>query len=151
MANRSSGSRKSSGRSRSRAAARAQTTSVDTPADFTTDEVGGPGFAGVDVADIGDDRLDGENEPVIVAGESWVILGDHDDVPERFVGSPAAVVTAPVLTKQDEDTGATYQVNPENAVYEVRERSQGVTFFLPKEAFARISHSGGRTGVVNFP
>lgn len=100
-------------------------------------------LAEVDVADIGTDKLEGENDPVIQAGETWVTLAEHEGVPDWAVGNIAQVISAPTVTTVDEDTGASTTVNPPNGVYEVRERSQGPTFFLPRDAFEEV-HSHGR-------
>lgn len=109
-------------------------------ADFSTS---GAPIAEVDVADIGTDHLEGESDPIIYAGEAWVKLGDVEGVPEWAVGNIAQVISAPVVTKVDEETGASTSFNPELATYEVRERSQGITLFLPREAFDEI-HTHGR-------
>jgi hypothetical protein len=93
---------------------------------------------------------EGEHLPPLT-GETWVKLGESEDVPERYWGSIAAVVDPiPVATGTDEETGATYQYTPEDAILTVRERSQGGLFTIPLSAVAYASLQG-RAGVHSIP
>jgi hypothetical protein len=112
------------------------------PPTFATD---GPALVDHDVSEIGTDRLEGERDPVIYPGESWVKLGDSEAIPEWAHGALAQVVQAPVMVVTDEETGTIHDENPAKAAYEVRERNQGATFFLAKEDFAEI-YPHGRPG-----
>lgn len=124
---------------------------ADTPAaDFSTDGPVAP-FAGVDVKDVPEAEYP-EDEHILLTGESWVVLGEADGVPDWAVGSPAAVLSAPVSHAYDEDTGdLLYDYTDEDAIITVRERSQGITLSVPLSSCTKVSVHGGRGAVVNFP
>ena len=119
---------------------------VTEPADFTTD---GPARTEVDVADI--KPIKNEDSHILLTGESWVVLGEADGVPDWAVGQPAAVINAPVSQKFSKTHEFLYDYTAPDALITVRERSQGVTFQVPLDSVEKVSVHGGRLGVVNFP
>jgi hypothetical protein len=106
-------------------------------------------FAGVDVSTI--PEADNPDEHFLLTGESWVILGETEGVPDWAVGNPAAVVSAPVSHKDDDDGNWLYDYTAEDALVTVRERTQGITLTVPLDTVQKMSLVGGRSAVVNFP
>lgn len=118
---------------------------VQEAADFATD---GPAIRDVDVADI--KPIKNEDSHILLTGESWVILGEAEDVPEWAVGKPAAVISSPVSRKFDDEGNLLYEYTRPNAKIQVRERSQGVLFTVPLDSAQQVSVVGGRPMVANF-
>jgi hypothetical protein len=86
-----------------------------------------------------------------LTGESWGILdGTQPGVPSRFDGHFAAVIDAPVASKQDPVSGQITYYLPDAAIITVRELAQGVLLSLPLTAFTQINTGGGRPGIVHF-
>ena len=85
---------------------------------------------------------EGEDMPPLT-GETWVQLGDHEAVPERYRGSIAAVIDPiPVAKKEDPVTGQVKEYTHPDAQLHVRERSQGAELWLPLEAIKKVSLAG---------
>ena len=83
----------------------------------------------VDIADIPQELLEGET-PAPVQPDSWVTLGDSEDVPEEVQGHYASIVSI------DES-------DPEEPVYTVRTRDEyNATLTLTEDDFAAV-HPGG--------
>jgi len=102
-----------------------------------------------DVADIPPEEYDGEITPPLNA-ESWVILdGSHPDIGERWDGKIASVLSWPVSTEHDPDTGETKVYTSPDGYYLVQERSQGARFSVQADAFKSI-HTNGRPEVLGF-
>jgi hypothetical protein len=114
-------------------------------ADFTT----GDSVQTVDIGDLSTEPLEGEH--FLLTGESWVVLGEDESVPDWAVGMPAAVLSSPVAVERDDNGYELYQFTPTDAVITVRERSQGATLNVPLDSVQKVSINGGRTAVVNFP
>lgn len=89
----------------------------------------------VDVATLSDDKLEGETEPPIQP-DSWVKLGDTENVPEENQGAVANIVS---INTDDE----------EHPVYQVRTRDENNSLlWLEKEDFADVYPGGvGLRGV----
>lgn len=89
----------------------------------------------VDVATLPDDKLEGESEPPIQP-DSWVKLGDTENVPEENQGAVANIVS---INTDDE----------EHPVYQVRTRDENNSIlWLEKEDFADVYPGGvGLRGV----
>jgi hypothetical protein len=115
------------------------------PADYAT----GGETREVDIADIPEE--DNPDEHVLLSAESWVILGEYESVPDWAVGKPAAVMSAPISKKVDDNGTELYDYTAPDAVITVRERSQGATFSVPLDTVQEVYPVGGRSTVVNFP
>jgi hypothetical protein len=90
---------------------------------------------------------EGEDMPALT-GETWVVLGEHESVPERYQGSIAAVIDPiPIARKEDPVTGAVKEYTHPDAELHVRERSQGAELWIPLDAVKQISLNG-RPGVT---
>lgn len=102
-----------------------------------------------DLANLSTDPQEGEFQAPLNA-ESWVILdGSHEDVPERFDGSIAAVIDWPTVTVTDQATGESHEEFPAEGKLIVQERSQGLRLSLPMDAFKEV-HSNGRPAVLGY-
>jgi hypothetical protein len=101
-----------------------------------------------DLADIEDPDAEYEGEiQAPLNAESWVTLdGDSDEVPDELDGHVAAVITSPVSTEHDTDTGETTTFLSPEGYYTVRERSQGILLSVTADAFKEV-HTHGRPDV----
>jgi len=114
------------------------------------EEAAGPDYIHtVDVADIGTEQLADEHIPLLT-GESWVILGAADNLPDEYIGNPAAVLSSTVAVVRDDNGDEVYRYTPDDATLTVRERSQGGYFEVPLSSVQKLSIAGGRSNVVNF-
>src|SRR5215472_14021853 len=99
----------------------------------------------VDVASIEnpDAQYDGEFQAPLNA-ESWVVLdGSADGVPDQLDGATAAVLSYPVTTEQDPNTGTTKTYASPDGLYTVQSRGQGIVLSVGADAFKEI-HTHGR-------
>lgn len=105
----------------------------------------------VDIADLSDRHRRGEHPPLILAGY-WVKLGYHDDVPERYRGSIATIVTSPFtnvpFASDGDETIHGYRYDKDKQ-FMVRTRGEGeASFEVPFEAFE--SYSDSRATLLNY-
>lgn len=103
----------------------------------------------VDIADVEPAEYEGETTPPFNA-ETFVKLdGASDEVPDEFDGAIAAMISWPTAVEHDSNTGVTVTSDPPEAVYTVRELSQGIVLSVTKDAFKEVS-TNGRAGLVPF-
>lgn len=105
----------------------------------------------VDIADLSSRKRRGEHPPLILAGY-WVKLNSHDDVPERYRGSIASIVTSPFtnvpFAGDSEETIHGYRYDKDKK-FMVRTRGEGeASFEVPYEAFDSVADS--RATLLNF-
>ena len=101
----------------------------------------------VDVATIDQAYYEGEFPPVLNL-ESWVRLGNHESVPDRFRGHIAAVVDAPTFLCNCDWSPNTHEHPSPNSLVTVKLRDEtGATLRLPYEAFDEVS-TAGRSGLL---
>lgn len=101
-----------------------------------------------DLANVPTDEHEGEHQAPLNA-ESWVILdGASDQVPDRFDGHLAAVLSWPTSVEHDTDTGETITYTSPDGWYTVQERSQGAILSVQADAFKSV-HTG-RPEAVGF-
>lgn len=81
----------------------------------------------VDIALIGDKKYKGEADPPF-NHETWVVLGEHESVPDHAVGQVAAMVDP------EPDNDDCYRVKLRGTSNEI--------LSVPREAFARVSLNG---------
>lgn len=80
--------------------------------------------------------------PPIPVG-AWVRLGEHEDVPERFVGHLAYVTDSPTILCNCDYAPKTHEHQAPDALLTVKTRDEAdATLVLPVEAFAEWSLDG---------
>jgi hypothetical protein len=104
-----------------------------------------PPVGDLDVKDVKEVKGKGEFPPELTL-ESWVRLGKHDDVPERFVGHIAAVLVIP--KKFDFDQNQWVQDFDKPVQVQTRDEAQSI-LYLPMAAFSEIAYTGGRPGLTS--